>query len=519
MKTRLIEAFIAAFNSSQKGISTDEEYSRRKFIQTSAATISAGLLLPNLIGACQQNNENKNLQNKKIAIIGAGISGLTTAYFLQKNKIDFTVFEASSRIGGRMFSLRNWANSQVATDLGAEFVCDYHHDLIGLAKELGVAFYDLRKDPLYHQAPSFFIEGKQRSFDDFVLGLQPAVSAIKKDIQQINFDFTYKNVPAFVRQLDQQSISTYLSKFKLATWVQKLIEVTFEAEYGMNANEQSVLNLLSVLQVPEQNEFELLGKDYEVLKIKNGTQTLADSIYKHIKQNVVLNHALSEYNVNDRGQYELIFNQETNQNQHYTFDYVVLSLPFTLLRNIKTNVVYPAHKQKAIDYMGYGNNCKTIFAFKEPAWRKKNKSGALFTDLSAQCGWDSMQEQRTPQNETSSITFFYGGSKSEMLHSLSPQELLEQSATIINKNLGIKFHDYYTNQQTTMLWHTNRYAKCSYTSFKVGDWTAYTGVPEEPFENIYFVGEHCSTAFQGFMNGAIQSAKKVATQLTHILKS
>ena len=37
---------------------------------------------------------------KKIAIIGAGLTGLTTAFYLKKNNIDVTVFESNHHIGG-----------------------------------------------------------------------------------------------------------------------------------------------------------------------------------------------------------------------------------------------------------------------------------------------------------------------------------------------------------------------------------------------------------------------------------
>ncbi len=42
------------------------------------------------------------MENKKVAIIGAGITGLTTAFYLKKAGIPFAIFEKSDRIGGVM---------------------------------------------------------------------------------------------------------------------------------------------------------------------------------------------------------------------------------------------------------------------------------------------------------------------------------------------------------------------------------------------------------------------------------
>ncbi|MDA3907296.1 MAG: protoporphyrinogen oxidase [Bacteroidales bacterium] len=44
------------------------------------------------------------MENKRVAIIGAGITGLTTAFYLKKAGIPFTIFEKSDKIGGVMQS-------------------------------------------------------------------------------------------------------------------------------------------------------------------------------------------------------------------------------------------------------------------------------------------------------------------------------------------------------------------------------------------------------------------------------
>src|SRR5438552_16851088 len=41
-----------------------------------------------------------------VAIIGAGITGLTAAFYLQRKGIPVTVYEASARVGGVIQSLR-----------------------------------------------------------------------------------------------------------------------------------------------------------------------------------------------------------------------------------------------------------------------------------------------------------------------------------------------------------------------------------------------------------------------------
>ena len=78
--------------------------------------------------------------NANVIIIGAGLTGLSLAYFLQKNGIDATLIEARERIGGRI--LTQQSNDVPPTELGATWFGQEHQQLIHLMKELGVAGFD-----------------------------------------------------------------------------------------------------------------------------------------------------------------------------------------------------------------------------------------------------------------------------------------------------------------------------------------------------------------------------------------
>ena len=43
------------------------------------------------------------MKNKKIAILGAGVTGLTAAYYLSKKGYNVTIFEKSEEVGGIEF--------------------------------------------------------------------------------------------------------------------------------------------------------------------------------------------------------------------------------------------------------------------------------------------------------------------------------------------------------------------------------------------------------------------------------
>lgn len=75
------------------------------------------------------------MNSKQIAVVGAGIAGLTAAYELQKKGHDITVFEASNRVGGRMSSDHI---DGFTIDRGAQFLSSNYSTLIPLIKEVGL---------------------------------------------------------------------------------------------------------------------------------------------------------------------------------------------------------------------------------------------------------------------------------------------------------------------------------------------------------------------------------------------
>ncbi|MCC5921569.1 MAG: FAD-dependent oxidoreductase [Cyclobacteriaceae bacterium] len=85
----------------------------------------------------------------EVYIIGGGLSGLTLSYFLKQRNIQSTILEASSRLGGRIQTIKGSLNTPL--ELGATWLTDSHHHLLGLMKELG-----LRKHPQFTQGKSFF---------------------------------------------------------------------------------------------------------------------------------------------------------------------------------------------------------------------------------------------------------------------------------------------------------------------------------------------------------------------------
>jgi monoamine oxidase len=59
---------------------------------------------------------------------------------------------------------------------------------------------------------------------------------------------------------------------------------------------------------------------------------------------------------------------------------------------------------------------------------------------------------------------------------------------------------------------------CSYSYWKPGQYTAFSGYEGTRQGNIHFAGEHCSINFQGFMEGGAQEGRRAAAEILGDLK-
>ncbi len=507
LKYVLQAAFADAFKKhQQKSGLPNFDKSRRNFIKNTGLLATSGLLLPSFSKAFA-NDFNAH---KTIAIIGGGIAGLNAAYQLKKQGINATVYEAANRTGGRMFTIRNTFGDGITTDLGGEFVDTNHQDILDLAKEFNVDFYDLRKDDLING--SFYFEGKHYTNKELKTAIKPFVAKISKDVKSLPDIINYTTGHLF-KHLDQQSVTTYLTNLGISGWLLNFLCLIITHEYGMEASEQSAINFLIMFTDPDEEVYDLFGPEHEVLKIKGGSQALTNKLHHHLKNQVRLNYTLTKISQTNN-KYNLVFKNKT-VTQHITADYVILAIPFSILRSIDIDVSLPPEKLNCISQLGYGNSSKFIMGFNTKPWRTAKKTGQTYTNLSFGCAWDSSRMQ----SETAgSLTVFGGGN---MVKHLCETPALALSNQYLN-DLEIIYpnsKNAYNQKNVKFCWPQNPHSKAAYSSFKTGQWSTLAGWEIAPVGNLFFAGEHCSLDFQGYMNGAAETGRIAAQNIIQIIQN
>jgi monoamine oxidase len=457
----------------------------------------------------------------RIAIVGAGAAGLSAAHRLA-DRADCTLYEASNRVGGRMFTRRNFTPEGQFCELGGELVDTGHEALIKLAAELGVEIQ--RIAPEGEQDSDLFSIGgnyyRARDMFDPATGagafipIAPRLAADQAALLDDAGEWTER-----ARALDNISLRTYLDAFRplTAAWAIDLLDLAYLGEYGRPTSEQSALNLVDLIGADE-GPFAMFGDSDEAHRIAGGSSSLIEALERVIavRAPIKLRHSLAAVEATAEG-VRLIFST-TSGEQAVVADRVILALPFTRLRAVRgvDELGLDPLQLEAIRSLGYGANAKLMVATHGKPWRDRAApawfDGAVYSDAGLQIAWDTSRGQA---GEGGILTNFMSpplsGSEEDEAYATLSAGLAALSPAFANTLVA--------DNRVSFYWNRHPHSLGSYTCAAPGQYTRLLEAALEPAlgGRIWFAGEHTSLDYQGFMNGAVESGERVAATIQSIL--
>lgn len=522
-----------------------ETRSRRQFLKQAAAAAAAlpaaGLLKPVLSHAADKQ--------EAVLIIGAGAAGLAAAYQFKKAGVPFRIVEASSRVGGRIWTEKGVNASNQFVERGAELVDTNHYTLRGLAHELmGPDSIEDFADFDANVAPAIFhFKGQTYTEEQFVEAVRPLVEVIGghsaeiygEEDMYINYRCVSK-MPNAVKY-DKMTIAEYVEKNKagVEAWAIDAISVAYLTEYGMELNEQSALNLVDFIDTDTTDGFSLFGDSDESKRVKGGNQGLIDALAKHLElneKNLRLNTKVIAVRTAPSGKLEVSLQEGNGTVRPFVSSRVLCTLPFTVLREIegfdaKNGLALPTEIHSLINTMGYGTNTKIMMSFKSRFWRQDAgsavaNSGAAFGEFSSQQFWET---SRLQAGENGILTNFSGG-----LNGLNVAKESKYGIEKCIQDLDViyqgKAKENFEGKAVVQPWPIIPTSKGSYSAPKAGQytttWGSQYGVNADgeyeaaSFKNdmLYFAGEHTHPLTYGFMNGAYSSGIQAANKILVSMK-
>lgn len=482
--------------TSTSSLSDSSAISRRDFVRQASQAALFSASIP-LLSRCRAKSSQTN---HRIAILGAGLAGLTAAYHLEKAGLMPVIYESQDRIGGRVLSATNLIADGITTELGGEFIDSTHDDILTFCKDFNLPLMDMQAESETKLISiDYFFGGRRISEREIIDEFQHYAARIKQDTDALPKSLN----PAHpkVIELDNVSIDDYLHQVGMSGWLFDVLSTSFTSELGIPSGDQSSLNLLVSMNTDTSKGFEIYGDSDERYKVDGGNARIIAELQKRLKSQLKTAHHIKRISANGSG-YKLSF----ENGQEVKADIVIITLPFSVLREVELAVEMPDRKRRCISELGYGMQSKLFIGVNQRVWREQGYSGYVLSDR-IHNGWDSSQMQHK-NTGPGGYSLFLGADKGKNLAISQYDMYLEECNNVFP---GIKKAA--NGRKNLYNWNHNPTTRGAYSCYKVGQVSGIGQAEGQPVDNLFFAGEHCSDNFQGFMNGAAETGRMAAEKV------
>src|SRR5262249_21530057 len=177
-------------------------------------------------------------------------------------------------------------------------------------------------------------------------------------VKDAGYPTTFNSFNATGAMLDTMSTFDWIEAFVPGghdSPMGQLLDVAYNIEYGAETTDQSSLNLVYLLGFqPNANgkAIEIFGQSDERYHVRGGNQQIPNAIAASLGASVRYGYSLLSIARTPAGRYALAFNHGKST-VNVTADYVVLAIPFAVLRNLDYSAAgFDALKNTAIQELG-----------------------------------------------------------------------------------------------------------------------------------------------------------------------
>lgn len=442
--------------------------------------------------------------NTSVAILGAGISGLSTAYALSKKGVRVTVYEKNSEAGG---SIRTDHKDGWLIEHGPNTLMVRSKEIWNLLEELELESNILEAN---RKAKKRFIvkNGEPLTLPGSLMGfLRTGLFSGKAKLRLFKEPFinpgnkTDECIADFVRRrLGKEILDYAINPFVAGIFAgdpQKLsVKHTFGKLYEL---EQEYGSLSKGMLKKRKSR---AGKK-ALISFKKGLQALPQALHDKLGESVQLNHRITALKYSESS-WQLQF-QNGNRAEH---DIIISCLPAHCLSTImqQENTTHITDRLGKIPYapmsvlhLGYRNenihHPLDGFGMLVPEVEDFKILGALFSS--------TLFPGRAPENH-SLLTVFLGGARNPDLAHQPKDELIEKAQLDLNQLLGIYGTPEFVN-------HT--YWKQAIPQYEVGydDYLKIMKEAEEEYKGLFLTGNiREGVSVPDCIGNGLETAEKVA---------
>lgn len=381
------------------------------------------------------------MNKKKITILGAGISGLATAYWLHKGGYDVTIIEAKSEAGGAMETIReNGFLIDFGPNSGLETTPLIRElaDEVGLSEEMIYANesannrYILRSNELYPlpTSPPAFIKTK-------LFSTKAKLRVMAEPFIGKSTDGYYQSMAQFVRRrLGQEFLDYAIDPFVSGVFAgdpNKLsVKSAFPKLYRLEEVYGGLVKGMIKGAKERKQRAEQSKQSAKMFSFINGMQTFPKAIAEKMKERVVYECRVTSVERASTGlstkEWKVLYEKDGKQNEVIS-DYVLSTVPAHIASNIFSslnkefvdhadNIFYPP---VMVLYLGFKKDqiARPLdgFGYLIPSKERKTFLGAI---------WSSTIFPNRCDDDKAVFTLFVGGARAPHLFEMGKEKLIDK---------------------------------------------------------------------------------------------
>lgn len=429
-------------------------------------------------------------------VAGAGLAGLVAARDLAAMGATVSVFEARDRVGGRVLTSRNGFVDGQHAEAGGDMIDDDHDAIRSLAAELGL--------PLVRILASGFGMARVARNGRVRLVARQAARGWERIAHELS---PLADRYRWAERRWESPISAEIGRHSVAQWLDAVgadadLRNAAQGLRGFFLADPDELSLLVLVDQFSDEEEPVPARTY---RVEGGNDRLTLALASQLGDRVHLSTEVLA--VSQRGGTVRVTLRSGRTRPQVQVDYLILALPAVLLRRIPVTPALPVQQHEAIASLKYGRATKTLLQFDRRFWRAPGRPRAFASALPIGAGWEGNEDQR---GRAGILALLAGGSASDATADLIAREGVAGL---------VRSLDWLGSARSALVgahhvqWESDPWSRGGYAVFNADFAPAMRDWLSRPCGRLFFAGEHTSSRWQGYMNGAVESGKRAAAEV------
>jgi monoamine oxidase len=462
-----------------------------------------------VVAVAAEGLERRPGERKRVIVIGAGMAGLVAAYELRRLGHEPVVLEAQNRVGGRVYTLRDFAPGLYA-EAGAMRIPRAHDLTLEYCRHFGL---EMRPFVMGNPKGLVFIGGVRMTAAEAQASPERLPYELADHERGKSADQLWADATADIRQLietagdeawveivrryDEYSLYEFLK-------VRGFSEEAIEYYAVMNFVEADMHN--AVVEILRED---FGGAYVDMSTVVGGMDRLPNAFYTELQDAVrfgVEVRAIEQDDDSVSVHCRLGGNRLT-----LNADYAICTLPFSVLRTVEHS--FSHDKERAIRQLNYHASTKILLQVRHRFWEKTDgiEGGATVTDLPIR------RMNYPPPDPTTSrgvlLASYTWGQDALQWGAMAVDERVDEALEDVSRIHPEIRHEYELG--TSHAWYGDRWARGAFAMFAPEQQTTLQADIVRPEGRVFFAGEHCSL-YHAWIQGALESGIRAAREINEL---